>query len=272
MRTILKIASDYAKFEELMFTFDVEHVQKALEMVSISKAYERSVIYAVFNYEHNTPLSLLELFKKDDINSFLEKLTLFDCTDEVLQKLSLIASYGVDLTSDEIYTLYDDKFPLDYEEGTILKKNFVSNNIEEVLSVNSLNEMLKESVSGFKRLNRIKRLKNILNENILSQESAVEAVTDVLVKSEHIQDPKRPNGVLLFLGPSATGKTSLAQLLSENLIGYDNHKIIDMTQFLHKEEGSVLFGTTRQWGSSSTGMLTSFVKDHPKSIAVLFLV
>ena len=71
MRTILKIASDYAKFEELMFTFDVEHVQKALEMVSISKAYERSVIYAVFNYEHNTPLSLLELFKKNDIESSL---------------------------------------------------------------------------------------------------------------------------------------------------------------------------------------------------------
>jgi ATP-dependent metalloprotease FtsH len=110
-------------------------------------------------------------------------------------------------------------------------------------------------------------IKESLAQKLFGQERAIEAVADS-IKNNILGNSNGPQNTYLFLGPPATGKTYLSQLMGENLTEYKIKKF-DMTQFTHEESGGALYGTSRQWGNAKTGSLTSFVRENPKSIIVL---
>ncbi len=110
-------------------------------------------------------------------------------------------------------------------------------------------------------------LKKALKNRIYGQKIAIEAVVDS-VKSRVIPPDNMPQQIYFFLGPPATGKTYMAKTIAENFEGYKFFEV-SMTDFQSHNDGQYLFGVDRGYNSESTGALTTFVKNNPKTV-ILF--
>ncbi|MGB4438194.1 MAG: AAA family ATPase, partial [Sedimentibacter sp.] len=119
---------------------------------------------------------------------------------------------------------------------------------------------------------KLLKLDDILHERVIGQNEAVEKVTEAIIRSRAgIQDPNRPIGSFLFLGPTGVGKTELAKALSEALFD-DEHNIIriDMSEYMEKFSVSRLIGAPPGYvGYEEGGQLTEAVRRKPYSV-VLF--
>ena len=119
---------------------------------------------------------------------------------------------------------------------------------------------------------KILNLGSILHKRVIGQDEAVEKVTDAIIRSRAgIQDPNRPIGSFMFLGPTGVGKTELAKALAECLFD-DEHNIIriDMSEYMEKFSVSRLIGAPPGYvGYEEGGQLTEAVRRKPYSV-VLF--
>ena len=119
---------------------------------------------------------------------------------------------------------------------------------------------------------KLLRLNDILHQRVIGQNEAVEKVTEAIIRSRAgIQDPNRPIGSFLFLGPTGVGKTELAKALAESLFD-DEHNIIriDMSEYMEKFSVSRLIGAPPGYvGYEEGGQLTEAVRRKPYSV-VLF--
>ena len=115
-------------------------------------------------------------------------------------------------------------------------------------------------------------LDGILHRRVIGQDEAVEKVCDAILRSRAgIQDPKRPIGSFLFLGPTGVGKTELAKALAEALFDDEHNMIrIDMSEYMEKYSVSRLIGAPPGYvGYDEGGQLTEAVRRKPYSV-VLF--
>ena len=87
-------------------------------------------------------------------------------------------------------------------------------------------------------------LEDILHKRVIGQDEAVEKVTEAILRSRAgIQDPNRPIGSVLFLGPTGVGKTELAKALAQALFDDERNIVrIDMTEYMEKYSVSRLIG------------------------------
>lgn len=119
---------------------------------------------------------------------------------------------------------------------------------------------------------KLLRLEDILHERVIGQNEAVEKVTEAIIRSRAgIQDPNRPIGSFMFLGPTGVGKTELAKALAEALFD-DEHNIvrIDMSEYMEKFSVSRLIGAPPGYvGYEEGGQLTEAVRRKPYSV-ILF--
>ncbi len=129
-------------------------------------------------------------------------------------------------------------------------------------------------VSNLKESEREKilRLPEILHKRVVGQDEAVQKVSDAILRSRAgIQDPNRPLGTFLFLGPTGVGKTELSKTLSQAL--FDDEKNIvrlDMSEYMEKFSVSRLIGAPPGYvGYEEGGQLTEAVRRKPYSV-VLF--
>ena len=119
---------------------------------------------------------------------------------------------------------------------------------------------------------KLLNLDKILHQRVVGQEEAVERVTEAILRSRAgIQDPNRPIGSFLFLGPTGVGKTELAKALAEALFDDERNIVrIDMTEYMEKYSVSRLIGAPPGYvGYEEGGQLTEAVRRKPYAV-VLF--
>lgn len=119
---------------------------------------------------------------------------------------------------------------------------------------------------------KILGLEDILHKRVVGQNEAVEKVSEAIIRSRAgIQDPKRPIGSFLFLGPTGVGKTELAKTLSEALFDDERNMVrIDMSEYMEKYSVSRLIGAPPGYvGYEEGGQLTEAVRRKPYSV-ILF--
>ena len=119
---------------------------------------------------------------------------------------------------------------------------------------------------------KLLHLDETLRSRVVGQEEAVEAVTEAIQRSRAgIQDPNRPIGSFLFLGPTGVGKTELAKTLAKALFDDENNMVrIDMSEYMEKFAVSRLIGAPPGYvGYEEGGQLTEAVRRKPYSV-VLF--
>ena len=119
---------------------------------------------------------------------------------------------------------------------------------------------------------KLLRLESILHERVVGQDEAVTKVSEAILRSRAgIQDPNRPIGSFLFLGPTGVGKTELAKTLAQALFDDEKNIVrIDMTDYMEKHSVSRLVGAPPGYvGYEEGGQLTEAVRTHPYSV-VLF--
>ena len=111
-----------------------------------------------------------------------------------------------------------------------------------------------------------------LHKRVIGQDEAVQKVTEAIIRSRAgIQDPNRPLGSFLFLGPTGVGKTELAKALAEALFDDEKNLVrIDMSEYMEKFSVTRLIGAPPGYvGYDEGGQLTEAVRRKPYSV-VLF--
>lgn len=115
-------------------------------------------------------------------------------------------------------------------------------------------------------------MENELHKRVIGQDDAVKKVSDAIIRSRAgIQDPNRPIGSFMFLGPTGVGKTELCKTLCVNLFDTEKNLIrIDMSEYMEKFSVSRLIGAPPGYvGYEEGGQLTEAVRRKPYSV-VLF--
>ena len=115
-------------------------------------------------------------------------------------------------------------------------------------------------------------LEDILHKRVIGQDEAVKLIAEAVLRSRAgIQDPNKPIGSFMFLGPTGVGKTELAKTLAGTLFDDENNIIrIDMSEYMEKFSVSRLIGAPPGYvGFEDGGQLTEAVRRRPYSV-VLF--
>lgn len=131
------------------------------------------------------------------------------------------------------------------------------------IPVSKLNE--KESA-------RLMKLESILHKRVIGQNEAVEALSKAMRRGRvGLQDPRRPIGSFLFLGPTGVGKTELSKALAEAMFGSENALIrVDMSEYMESHTVSKMIGSPPGYvGFEDGGQLSEKVRRNPYSV-VLF--
>ena len=119
---------------------------------------------------------------------------------------------------------------------------------------------------------KLLHLEDVLHQRVIGQDEAVTKVSEAILRSRAgIQDPNRPLGSFLFLGPTGVGKTELAKALAQALFDDEKNMVrIDMSEYMEKFSVSRLIGAPPGYvGYDEGGQLTEAVRRHPYCV-VLF--
>lgn len=119
---------------------------------------------------------------------------------------------------------------------------------------------------------KLKHLEENLHERVIGQDEAVKAVAKAIKRNRMgLNDPSKPIGSFLFLGPTGVGKTELSKALAENLFGSEDSLIrIDMSEYMESHSTAKLIGAPPGYvGYDEAGQLTEKVRRKPYSV-ILF--
>jgi ATP-dependent Clp protease ATP-binding subunit ClpB len=121
-------------------------------------------------------------------------------------------------------------------------------------------------------IEKLVHMEDRLHQRVVGQDEAVEAVSAALRRSRAgLQDPDRPIGTFLFLGPTGVGKTELARALAEFMFDSQEAMVrIDMSEYMEKHSVSRLVGAPPGYvGYEEGGQLTEAVRRRPYSVVLL---
>jgi ATP-dependent Clp protease ATP-binding subunit ClpB len=162
----------------------------------------------------------------------------------------------------------------DAEAGTDGKGGFLKEEVddEDVAEVVAkwTNIPVSKLMEG--EVEKLIQMEDRLHDRVIGQHEAVEAVANALRRSRAgLQDPNRPIGTFLFIGPTGVGKTELARALAEFMFDTEQAMIrIDMSEYMEKHSVSRLVGAPPGYvGYDEGGQLTEAVRRRPYSVVLL---
>ena len=162
-----------------------------------------------------------------------------------------------------------EKFEESKEEKKILSKSVTSSEIAQVISKSTgvpVDKMLEEEKSKLLNMNQD------LQKRVIGQNEAIDKISKAVMRARAgIQDPNRPIGIFLFLGPTGVGKTELTKALSYFLFNEKQSFFrLDMSEYMEKHSVSKLIGAPPGYiGYESGGILTESVRRKPYQIILL---
>ncbi len=142
----------------------------------------------------------------------------------------------------------------------------------EIAEVVSLWTKIPVKKLAEKESERLLKLESILHKRVIGQEEAVVAVAKAMRRGRvGLQDPNRPIGSFLFLGPTGVGKTELSKALAEAMFGTENALIrVDMSEYMEGHSVSKMIGSPPGYvGFEEGGQLSEKIRRNPYSV-VLF--
>ena len=145
----------------------------------------------------------------------------------------------------------------------MLKEEVDSEDVAEVVSAWT-NIPVSKLLEG--EIEKLLHMEERLHQRVVGQDEAVAVVSNAVRRSRAgLQDPKRPIGSFLFLGPTGVGKTELARALAEFLFDDENAMVrIDMSEYQERHTVSRLIGAPPGYvGYEEGGQLTEAVRRHP---------
>ena len=119
---------------------------------------------------------------------------------------------------------------------------------------------------------KLLKMEEKIKARVIGQDDAIEAVANAVRRSRAgLQDPNRPQGSFLFLGPTGVGKTELCKSLADFLFDDETHMVrIDMSEYMEKHSVSKLIGAPPGYvGYEQGGELTEAIRRKPYSVILL---
>lgn len=164
------------------------------------------------------------------------------------------------------------------EEKMEASKKLSNRLVKEVLDSEEIAEIvsswtgipLNKLVEGEKE--KILSLEKKIKERVIGQEEAIKSISDTIIRSRAgLNDPNKPLGSFIFLGPTGVGKTYLAKTLALNLFDNEHNIIrIDMSEYMEKFSVTRLIGAPPGYiGYEEGGQLTEAVRRKPYSVILL---
>ncbi len=175
--------------------------------------------------------------------------------------------YGVLPKLEKDLTALEDQ--LRARKNTLLKQEVDEQDVAEVVAKWTQVPVTKLLES---EMDKLIHMEKRIHERVIGQEEAVRAVSDAVRRARAgLQDPNRPLGSFLFLGPTGVGKTELAKALAEFLFDDEQAIVrIDMSEYMEKHTVARLIGAPPGYvGYEEGGQLTESVRRKPYSV-VLF--
>ncbi len=203
---------------------------------------------------------------KSDIENYKSKLSLLQ-RDGKLSEAGELA-YG--------------KIPVLEKQLDTMEKNFSEKEMFQLLNESVSSDDIAHIVSKWTGIpiermvendkNRILGIESELQKKIIGQNNAIEQISKAVKRaSAGIQDPNKPIGVFMFLGPTGVGKTELTKSLSEFLFANKGAMLrIDMSEYMEKHSVSKLIGAPPGYiGHENAGLLTEAIRRKPYQIILL---
>ena len=203
---------------------------------------------------------------KSDIENYKSKLSLLQ-RDGKLSEAGELA-YG--------------KIPVLEKQLDTMEKNFSEKEMFQLLNESVSSDDIAHIVSKWTGIpiermvendkNRILGIESELQKKIVGQNNAIEQISKAVKRaSAGIQDPNKPIGVFMFLGPTGVGKTELTKSLSEFLFADKGAMLrIDMSEYMEKHSVSKLIGAPPGYiGHENAGLLTEAIRRKPYQIILL---
>jgi ATP-dependent Clp protease ATP-binding subunit ClpB len=158
---------------------------------------------------------------------------------------------------------------LQTDGGSLLKEEVDDEDVAEVVAKWTgipVSRLMESEVA------KLVHMEERLHERVVGQDAAVEAVSNALRRSRAgLQDPNRPIGAFLFIGPTGVGKTELARALAEFMFDSEQAMVrIDMSEYMEKHTVARLIGAPPGYvGYEEGGQLTEAVRRRPYSVILL---
>ncbi|MBD5423483.1 MAG: AAA domain-containing protein [Mycoplasma sp.] len=203
--------------------------------------------------------------KKFQLETLKQKLVQYQ-NESNYEKASELLYKSIPELEKEIKKLEDDSKNLD---KSLVRDSVGENEIAEIVSKWTKIPVSKLVEAESKKL---LNLENELNQRVIGQEQATKLVAETILRSKaNINDPNRPIGSFMFLGPTGVGKTELAKSLAYSLFDSERQMIrIDMSEFMEAHSISKLIGSPPGYvGYGEMSQLSDKVRQNPYSV-VLF--
>lgn len=215
-------------------------------------------------------LRLKTMHMPDKMKELAEQIAKIDVQIERSIRMEAFSQAGELKRSQDALMKKYDKLKQRFDKNQRERKYVVGEN--EIAEVVAMWTKIPLKKLAEKESERLLKLESILHKRVIGQEEAVSAVARAMRRGRvGLQDPNRPIGSFLFLGPTGVGKTELSKALAEAMFGSENALIrVDMSEYMEGHSVSKMIGSPPGYvGFDEGGQLSEKVRRNPYSV-VLF--